>query len=373
MKSLAFRFFKYILVFVFFAGAESSAVEMGYIHHPYTNDQSFTNLVNDSYKHLISPLSWHKPYKTQTIAYLDKENLQGNLNFSYNDCVTRVGKEFLQELFATVILREIEHADEYRVFYHGFDRTFILFQDMYSGLYKIAYKKVLRDFVMLRIPDADFSKFKNVKDFLHHSIKNGDFRGWAFDHLDHVKKRLLSVNPSLFGNTTSFGECTFHYFMSSDSVSGPNVMRIVEDVFKAFSFQKLFERYKNDIEELKRFVSDYESAKTGGLLQIFIPESLVNALAYRCQPYGQMAYDDEKPEQHPASKDLDDYKRDATWADYSYDQIQFRLLINQKLLDPTSGIKMFRYCNETENMKQYNLKLKKLMDKMADDVRKGLS
>lgn len=339
---------------------------------PHIQDQSFTNLINDSCGPLMLPISRMRPTTTQTIAYLNKQNLQANLNFSYNMCVARVGKQFLQNLFASVIAREIEYADRYRVFYHGFDRTYILFQDIYSGLYSIVYKKILRDFVMLRIPDSDFNTFKNVNEFLRHHIRNGEIKNFGFDHIEHVKKRLLSVNPSLFGNTTYCGECTFQYFIDSHSVSGPSFKRLIKDVFKAFNYQTFFEKYKADIEELIDLLSDYEHEKTGGLLQIFVPESLVDSVAYKCRPYGLMAYDDEQPELHPASRDLDDYKRDALWADDSYDNIQFRLLINQHILNPNSGIKMFRYCNETEKTKQYNIKLKNLLDTMATDVREGL-
>lgn len=44
------------------------------------------------------------------------------------------------------------------------------------------------------------------------------------------------------------------------------------------------------------------------------------------------------------------------------DAMQYRLLITEKMLNPTSDVKIFRYCNESPKFTEYKMKLKKLLN-----------
>ncbi|MFH1831979.1 MAG: hypothetical protein ABH827_04245 [bacterium] len=150
-----------------------------------------------------------------------------------------------------------------------------------------------------------------------------------------------------------------------------NVIKIIQDLFSSFSYESYFLKYKKEIQELNTLLSESENDKTGILLQIFVPEKLINSLTYRCEVCGCLYYTDEKPEIHPATIDLDYYKNGPSFWEsiISFDLIQFRLLINQTTLNPNSGIKFFRFYNQTNNMKKYKIKLNQLINKIATDVR----
>src|SRR5208283_2512227 len=100
---------------------------------------------------------------------------------------------------------------------------------------------------------------------------------------------------------------------------------------------------ENEIKELSNLLSAYEKNKTGVLLQIFIPKSLVNDIAYRCNPCGLIYHNDKNPEKNRPSDDLCEYQAKNSLDDYSLDSTQFRLLMTQQMLDSTSGVKIFRY------------------------------
>jgi hypothetical protein len=251
---------------------------------------AITNIINDAYQQIGLKNDINKPAQTQTLAYLSNHALYENLNWHFNYKVNALGINFCRELFRKIFEREIELKDDYYVFYHGQKREFALLQDIYQGLYEIVYKKVLHDFVMLRFPDKDFSKFGSVKNFLEKYIKNGEQANkflW-FDTQSHIKKHLLKVNASLFGNTKMdfVGECTFYYFINSVNATTIDVVDLVSKAFQFFKIDKYFNKYRALINELNNLLGEYEAQKTGLLLQIFIPKKLVDELAYRCEPGG---------------------------------------------------------------------------------------
>ncbi|MFA6991441.1 MAG: hypothetical protein WC192_05335, partial [Candidatus Babeliales bacterium] len=139
---------------------------------------------------------------TQTLAYLGHPGLQSEVSNIFSSKISEIGLDFFKNLLKSVIQNEIRFKKDYYVFYHGQPRDFAFIQDLYRGLYELVYKKEMRDFVMLRIPSENQAQFETVFDFLKYYIKNDEiFRSGAFDLQSHVKNLLLSVNPSLFGNS----------------------------------------------------------------------------------------------------------------------------------------------------------------------------
>jgi hypothetical protein len=323
---------------------------------------------------------------TQTISHLKRYDFRMNSLLSlYTPLITQIESDFFKQLLKSILEKEIDFAKKsFRVFYHGQKREFMLLQDIYNGLYEIAYKKPIDNFFMLRIPNNDFKKFTCIKDFLKQFIRNNLVNQCGFDHLPDISKVLLSVNPSLFGNIYNPGECTFCYFIDSKNVDCTNTSDLITQVFNVFNYQHYLSTYNNDIKELNKLLEQSETTKTGILLQIFIPENLVNQLAYRCISCGRLYYQDNEPEKHSATYDLDIYNKEKTngWFEWlgfrlghpkSLGAMQFRLLINQTTLDPNSGIKMYRYYNKTPNIKLYEDKLKKLLANIKADVEGNLA
>jgi len=309
--------------------------------------------------------------QSQTLAYLNRSELKSRVCHNIEKRVFDIGVDFFKEMFSKILERELEFNDNYYVFYHGQQREFIVVQDLYQDLFKLVHKKVFSDFIILRVPDEKFSKFRSVHEFLNEYISDGSIYKAGFDHNPDIRKFLLSVNPSLFGNSYNMGECTFHYFINFENIHDTDFSRLILKIFEHFGLSDLF--YKNDllINDLINFASSFENDKTGLLLQIFIPKELVNQNVYRCKPFGQIYYDNNTMEYNP-SFDLENYKNNLLYeSDFHFDSAQFRLLINQNILDPFKGVRFFRYCKETKNMKLYKSKRAELIKRLNDQILNG--
>ncbi|MFH1831980.1 MAG: hypothetical protein ABH827_04250 [bacterium] len=313
--------------------------------------------------------------QTPTLAYLNRTDLRAQLNTEYSNAIKDIGIDYFSDVFKKIITNEIDFKDTHYVFYHAQMREFALLQDLYKELNKINTRDLCKKFKMLRVPHKDFSKFKDAHDFLFYHIKNKQIRVRkpisVFDYVtDDIRKRLLSVNPSLFSNTKRWAECSFYYFLHSQSWHPVNIITIIQDLFDAFDYAKYFKKYKPEIEELNKMLSKAEKGKTGILLQIFIPKKQVNSIAYRCVNGGGLYHTDEKPKDHPVNIDLENYIYNSThWNTWDFNCTEFRLVINQTMLNPNSGIKFFRYYNRTNTMKKYKEKLKNLCANIAADVK----
>lgn len=335
------------------------------------HDPNITNIVEDAYQKLGLKNGSADFESTQTLSYLRRPGLRNGLDY-YNHKIDKIGHGFFKELFEMIISKEMEYKDDFYVFYHGQVREFMLIQDLYQGLYEWLYKKAFKDFVMLRVPDKDLNKFRSVVDFLRKHIKNGAIKNFYFDSNDDIKKMLLSVNPSLFGNSRSPGECTFYYFIYSNNASYFDTSSLVKNVFDYFKLKNYFDMYEDEVNEIKTLLSARESNKTGILLQIFIPKALVNDIAYRCRPWGLLYHDSvANPETYGVATDLCEYQSKNTLDDYAFDSTQFRLIMNKTMLDSQSGVKILRYCNETPNLKTYKTKLKELLNKIERKYEKS--
>lgn len=330
-------------------------------------DKTCENLIEHAIKKLNLPKNKKsKQHITPTLAYLDRKGLKEKIN-GFSTQIKNIGTAYFEQLFQDILTREYEHSKNYQVFYHGQMRDFMLPQDVYTGLYKILKKKLLHHFIILRNKDKELEQFSCAKDFIQHFTSNGEFTAptWNDTH-DHIKKHIMPLNVSLFGNTEfQNGECSFGFFISSSNITSLNQVDFVEHIFKRFAYQDYFPSYKKDIEELSTLLADNEPTKTGMLLQLFIPKNLVDKVVYRSYPFG-IPYHGNKLEKHSLSSELDDYKKTKhTVNNATLDQFQCRLLTNPVLVNPNKGVKVFRYCNETACVKSYQNKLNALLDNVA--------
>ena len=376
-KKLSF----YILSFLLLSCLASNLFALpGHYHPHYKPDPVIANIIDQTYQKLVvvDPHA-HTTHHTQTLTYLGRKGLRDNIGPHNQWKIQEIGTDFFEHLLDDVIKKEIEFEDEYYVFYHGQKREFIFPQDLYEGFYKIKFKQALKDFFMLRIPTKpsfifstdDFEKFKTIKEFIKKHIDNGEIKQWDFDEHKNIKKVLLAVNPSLFGNNFNGGESSFNYFINSGNASWIDITQITKDVFEYFEIPHLYTKHKKELDYLAKLVSTtYDAKETGILLQIFIPKKIVDDVAYRCKAWGLLHY--QNPNTHPASLDLEKYKQDSftfLTPDYTLDEMQFRLLLNnQFLLNPKSGVKFFRYYNETERTKGYKSKLQNLLQSITTEV-----
>ncbi len=307
---------------------------------------------------------------SQTLTYLNQSDLKTNVETTYQNKINYIGANFFENLINNAIAKELELKDSHYVFYHGQMLEFMLFQDIFDNLFRIKLKKNLKDFFILRVPDKDFDQVKKITDFLTYHEKTGKINYKDFDHDTEVRKVLLAVNPSLFGNQKyGRGECSFEYFLNSRNIAEFNFIYLIKNIFDYFDILRIYAKYENKIQELINLLSGYQSNKTGILLQIFVPKNMVEDLTYRCFPFGIPYYFSEK--YHLSASTLDGYQKNHLYycmTSRNIDEMQFRLLINEKMLNPDSGIKMFRYVNETDNVKIYKQELITLFQKIEKEL-----
>lgn len=333
---------------------------------------SFNSIISDVYNQLgFSNFSNQDLCQTQTISYLSRLELRQSLAEEFNSEINRIGADFFKDLFRRVLDREVKFKRDYFVFYHGQQRMFKMVYDLSRSLFEIVCKKTLRDFIFMRFPGDDFSKFNSVQEFLKKYIENGKINRCDFDHIPKISSRLLALNPCLFGNSRYLGECSFYYFIVSSNASGVDFGRLIYKMLQSFDLQDFYEEQELVINEMLNLLSEYEVGQTGVLVQIFIPRRLVNDTVYRCRPWGLLYHEDD-PQAHPADQDLNAYENgsfnEQFKLDYEFDSVQFRALMNQNMLDPAKGVKYFCYYKETENIKKYETLFHKFVKELSSFV-----
>ncbi len=334
----------------------------------YSLDQIFLNVSNQLGLPNFSGLD---TVKTQTFSYLSRPGLRETLAQEFDREIKRVGVEYIKDLFRQILDREIKFREEYFVFYHGQSRSFKILYDISQALFETIYKKSLVDFIFMRFPEADLTKFNSVQDFLKKYIENGKIHRCDFDEIPKIRKKLLALNPCLFGNSRYLGECSFYYFIASTNASYVDFGRLIYKMFEEFGLHDFYQKYEVEINEMLELLSAYEDGQTGFLVQIFIPKKLVNSVVYRCRPWGLLYYQND-PQSHTADEDLNAYKcgvSDDFKLDYEFDSVQFRALMNQDMLDPAKGVRYFCYCKETENVKKYVNLYQKLVRNLSSFIK----
>lgn len=281
-------------------------------------------------------------------SLLSKESIQNK--------ICSIGQKTIEHMLNITLKRELEFAETHYVFYHGCKIEFLLFQDLLKFLTEITYKNVLHDFFLLRIPEHDYSTFHTVQSFLLH--QNFDIN----DSLDPARQLLLSVNPSLFGNSihreTSSAFC---YFLNSKTAFSIDTLPIVHRIFDHYKHPRLYYQHQSELQHLTTHLTSYEGNKTGILLQIFIPKEDIDSIVYRSLPRG-IPYHGRSFLTRP-SLELHDYQQNnlsiKNCSGVKLDEMQFRILLNTNhMLNPhnetsKNPIKIFRYYNQTAHIKEY--------------------
>jgi len=336
---------------------------------------------NKLFEQTIKQLIPQKPeaednyHETPTIAHLAREVLREKVldQFAGSMCYWGTdSRDYLPYVFSTTLGLELNLSSSHNVFYHQLPREFMLPQDIYNGLYYIFHKKPLKDFFILRDQeDRDLKQFGSINDFLNDYIANNE----PLDELSHISKQIISVNVSLFGNCQTMNESSFTRFLRPTVLDNGMTFDFVKSIFTQFKCPELYETYMADLQELRKLLQDIETG-TSLLLQIFIPTAKVNKLVYPCIKCGRFRYADKKPENHPISVILQNYKSkryvsrsfELRESDADLNALQCRILMNPDLFNPTNDIKIFRYCLETPSVKMYKEKLAILLEKIAKNL-----
>ncbi len=267
----------------------------------------------------------------------------------------------LKPLIDKILKQEKALAETHYVFYHAQQGDFRVLQDITKELMGRMNLKGFSEFAYLRAPSSSFDKTENLEKFLDATEMRFYPHHWN-DHESDLRKKLTSVNISLFGNYDykNYGECTFEFFLRSSNIADFCKKDLLQAFFIEHDFNPAF---------IKKILDTYTIIKTteGNLLQIFIPKNKADACAYvslwRGTPYKKQVvadcYDITKKRHTKIAPLLDAYKKNPALFDSS---VQARLLItSDTFLNPDSDIKIVSYSSASDQaLKQYKEKIEQL-------------
>jgi hypothetical protein len=332
---------------------------------------------------------------TQSQAHMSLPEIKNLIAKTYN--TKPYGK-----IISTVLAQEETYKDSYYVFYHGTDNVWRLAQDVYTKLYAHFNPAVLdksaKDFVFLR-----FSKqYPAIKpqDFLLVELKKN---GLINDH-GAMGEMLLAVNLALFGNVGVPSECSWEYFIKSRGHTNPDQMTY-ERIMNSFG---LTHKY---IKELMSLVHLYQT-KEQTLLQIFVPQNVIDDIGYLAWirgipadenimdwvlgsvrskrfPKTQQSLDTltkifkDKQEENPLFRGLIEEVKIGKFSLNNFlhtyrnnpgsirhiNNVMARLIFTSNiLLNPQSGVKIFRYSTATSGqLNLYDKRLNELIKKILSE------
>ena len=323
----------------------------------------YTERMADNPKSIAVPLPGTSAI-TATESYLSNPTYQA-IAFS----VFQINeKENLAKLVDTAIKREKDHVQDYYVFYHGQKFEFRVLQDIIALLTDtLRLKRKVKHFVYLRGPEKNkypTISAQNYVDSLYKTIGPG----WH-DLMASTQKILVSVNLSLFGNTTyrNKGMCSFNFFLYSSNIEAPPFEKLAGQFLKEHGFTTGL------MAELVSLIKKYKTVE-GNLLQIFVPKAKVDDCAYICYGKGipcdnildEACWDPVKKRHTRIRPILDRYCSNPHSLP-NLDRLQARLVMTSStFLNPDSGIKIFRYTTlSKEHKKQYKAELRAIIEKVA--------
>lgn len=296
-----------------------------------------------------------------TQAYLSLPAMKENVERNYGGYLSRSD---IKAIVAKIKKREQELCNDYYVFYHGQEFKFRILQDILKTLLHILHIQAhSKHFVYMRIPEHDFALI-HPETFITTNYTNDN----VTDHENHIRKRLLAVNLSLFGSSGYAElECTFNFFVKSCNIAPPRFTKTLEEFFEGYGFPSSF------IEELHKLYEKYKTFE-GNLIQIFIPKGKIDECAYLSLPFGRPynepivdnLFDQKKKRHSSMGAILDKYYR-LPQSMPNLDRLQGRLIIsNETLLNPNYGIQMYRYTTmHKDTKKRYKAELQKILEKLV--------
>jgi len=323
-------------------------------------------------------------------------------------------------IYEPIIKAALAKEQEYRtccyIFYSSIPGM-KLFQDIARKLYKRngfplgAFQNKAFQFIRYTLKDSVYNQYKDVVDFLlQETMKNG----LVDDNDNRLKTILVSTDVALFGNADFPGESTYNYFVHPQAWAEAR-KEWLEACLISFGYSASY------ADELLALLP-YTQSATSDLFQFIIPIDLVNKIGYLSWRQGVpldpyfidqvlggtelthssqetrgseginflvYAFKDRYKAHDPEAIRLVNYMLDQIRKGkfYLYPRLseyrdnpvslsgimyyQTRLLVDSNtILNPTSGIKIYRYSTlDPEKEKIYRAQLSEIMKKM--DKEKG--
>lgn len=344
---------------------------------------------------------------TQTEAYLQNPKLRQNILDTFKDKYAAYEPVRHMDIVSRAMAKEAEFRDTHWCFYHGISNEWNVWQDVYAALYDHFNPSEMGEdnkFVFLR---KRGKSQKSVKNFLVDTLEE---HGLVDDN-NELAGMLLSTNLTLFGNTgrQGRGECTWFYLFKDQDHALPSRERY-QEAMDDFGLPYTY------IDQLMQLADLFTDEKQQTLLQIFVPKNIVDDIGYVAWATGipankriiksvekkieqkEFVFKEKKPARLWALEDLKTKFKTAQTKNpmfaemvkeieqgvYSLDAyltrlcntpsevsdintVQGRFLFSDELLlNPKSGIKMFRHDNiDSKKVQDYRRQLNALIKQIV--------
>ncbi|KKP35366.1 MAG: hypothetical protein UR26_C0006G0050 [candidate division TM6 bacterium GW2011_GWF2_32_72] len=201
--------------------------------------------------------------------------------------------------------REKEFFQDYYVFYHGGNSDLGFVFKIYTMFENLVNEQIhTKDFSWFRPKKEVSQQFITQDQFIDYWEKEIFKDGHWDDSLGCIKKDLLSVNLTLFGNNSRWSNSSFSMFLRKKSVDAKIIQKLK-------LFTESIGLLESKIDKLNSIWKKYYGSSKGGVLyQIFIPKTKVNDFVYlshsfgtpyRCKLVGSF---DEAKKRHPRISDV---------------------------------------------------------------------
>jgi hypothetical protein len=253
--------------------------------------QQPTKIMGPTRKFLMAdPTSGSEKYQVSTI----KVKMDGDRNVA--------------KLVLTICSIEDE-SPQYIPFYHAMNLNTYLFSMFTRILLSIPYQD--NEFPcsnpLIRFPESHGPKTVDEL-FAQHPVPKD--KNAHYDHSPDVQRELLSLNPDLFANLMTDGESTWQFYLNDQSVHAPNTENFFRALCKKYHVPmgskyfdlllKLHAELCDTAAKYSRLNCSAESREMGAggkgvVLQILVPQELVDDVAYASLPYGMPDTSSSKP------------------------------------------------------------------------------
>ena len=293
---------------------------------------------------------------SQTASYLaafDHKIIEHKLGLKSRQFSTSLHQH--AHLISAVAQKENTFADSHYAFYHG------MRQNIFIGI--LLNTKLARTFEKHEAK-PNWLKIRKNSDYYSGSLSIVDYlkqnRTILHDHCSPFRENLLSANLSLIANKT-YGESSFHYFLSNRSIAdSEHTKNVVFDFIKTYvpdynpldlanQFSAHITKELNDIIVL---INQY--TKRGIILQIFIPKNHVDHCIFLCQVTAQpqhwklkkpyiKGWEDSLKTYTKVTPILEHYQKDCSVFDINdVMNLQVRIRLDQALFNnPKSGVNFY--------------------------------
>lgn len=251
----------------------------------------------------------------------------------------------ISDVFHNTIDREKKLiANGYVVMYHAHRWQYGFLSQIYSMLYEHASGKQLTDFIFTHLDDPVLGRvseqfYASESAKRERLIREGNRYNSKTDPMGISNRAsLLFLNKFLFGNIFNPSSCSMYYFLQNDNVG--DIDFSLKEIFSMFGHPHAYQVFESELNNLQ---TEYNNlSQYGELLQIAIPENIVNECVYYTSSGGPketyITHDgQETTDTRTIIKDLDEHPKD--WVEFG--------LINTRDtrggLSPESGIKVFSY------------------------------